>query len=235
DACFVGWAKVRTQTLTRHGPQRALPTLYGAQESKAAQMRVCTAWAKAPEAVPFSDVHRGAFADPTTTIGAARRCSSARDLRLEGCDLALAARGEHADLAGAVIGHDHLQRLARLFEDRDVARLGAARGQVEQRPLVGGRIVFGHLVRAPQIGPDVVVVVDGDLVGLIRLRVGQRDQGGFLAVDVDPGERAAERVAGVDEVAVLVGAHTARRLRPGVGRVEVRRLEALIERALRRR
>src|SRR5262249_5602938 len=123
DACFVGWAKVRTQTLTRHGPQRALPTLYGAQESKAAQMRVCTAWARRQRPCPFSDVHRGAFADPTTTIGAARRCSSARDLRLEGCDLGLAARGEHADLAGAVIGHDHLQRLAPLFEDRDVARL----------------------------------------------------------------------------------------------------------------
>ena len=56
------------------------------------------------------------------------------------------------------------------FEQRDVARLGAARRQVEQCPLVRARIVFGDLVGAPQIGPDVVASVDRDLIGLVALR-----------------------------------------------------------------
>src|SRR5689334_10873696 len=60
-------------------------------------------------------------------------------LRLQRCDLGLGARRQHADLAAARVRHDHLHRLARTLQDRDVAGLGTARRQVEQRPLVGRR------------------------------------------------------------------------------------------------
>src|SRR3954465_10916708 len=53
-------------------------------------------------------------------------------LRLERRNLSLGARRQHAYLAAAGIGHDHLQRLARTLQDRDVAGLGAARRQIEQ-------------------------------------------------------------------------------------------------------
>src|SRR5262245_30683285 len=79
--------------------------------------------------------------------------ASAADLRLQCRDLLLAARREHADLAAARIGHHHLQRLARTFEHGDVARLGPARRQVEQGPLVCSRIPLRDLVGAPQVGP----------------------------------------------------------------------------------
>ena len=71
--------------------------------------------------------------------------------------------------------------------------------QIEQRPLVGARIVFRDLVGAPQVGPDVVALVDRDLIGLLRFRVRQRDQRRLLGVDVDLGEGAAEGIADLDQ------------------------------------
>src|SRR5438105_15721684 len=66
----------------------------------------------------------------------------------------------------------------------------------------------------------------------MRLRVRQRHELDLLRPDVDAPERAAERTADPDVVAVLVGAEPARALRPGERRVEVRCHEGLIELAL---
>src|SRR5215468_2918884 len=134
------------------------------------------------------------------------------DLRLECRDLRLGARRQHPHLAAARIRHDDLHRLTRTLQDRDVAGLRAAGRQVEQGPLVRGRIVLADLVGAPQVGPGVVAAVDRHLIGLIRFRIGQRNERRLLGVDVDLGERAAKGVAGVDKVAVLVGAHPPWRL-----------------------
>ena len=66
-----------------------------------------------------------------------RVLSLLRRLRLQRVDLVLAAQRHHRDLAGAEIGQHDFCVLAVPFEQRDVARFGAARRQVERGPACG--------------------------------------------------------------------------------------------------
>ena len=111
--------------------------------------------------------------------------SSTGNLCLERRNFLLGARRHDGDLACPIIADEHLHGLALAFEDRDIARLGATRGQVEQSPCIGRRIVFGDLVRVPKIGPDIVPGVDRDLVGLVGLRIRQWNYGRELPKNGD--------------------------------------------------
>ena len=75
-----------------------------------------------------------------------------------------------------------------------MADFRAAHRQFERGPLAGGRVVFGDVIRGPQIGPHVVVIVHRDVVGLHGL-VRERHDRGFERLGVDPRERRAPRVA----------------------------------------
>ena len=94
-----------------------------------------------------------------------------------------------------------------------MADFGAAHRQLEHGPLVGSRVILGDLIGGPQIAPHVVVLVDIDVVGLHR-GARKRDDLGFERLGVDACERRAPRVADPEHIAVLVGAHPARALRP---------------------
>src|SRR6266481_3852245 len=99
-------------------------------------------------------------------------------------------------------------------------------------PPCSARISFRDAIAAPEVGPHVVIAIDLHLVGLQRFRIGQRDQGDLLGADVDAGERAAERIADPDEIAILVGAEPPRPLRPRERGIEIRRHEGFVHLAL---
>src|SRR6266566_3939886 len=109
---------------------------------------------------------RNAAAAPQTALTS---CSSAlpASLRLQRLHIRLAAQRHDRDLARAKIGKDHLHWRAVALQQGNVARLRAARGQIERRPGGGLGIVAQRAVGAPEIGPDVVLPVDRDMVRLL--------------------------------------------------------------------
>src|SRR5215831_8187372 len=92
----------------------------------------------------------------------------------------------------------------------------------------------GKSIGRPHIAPDIVVLVDGDVVGLI-CGIRERNNRGLHRLCVDAGKRRAPRITDPQHVGVLVGAHAPRALRPWQ-RVAVGELiKAVIERLGRRR
>src|SRR5215475_5869363 len=71
----------------------------------------------------------------------------------------VAARRQDGDSARTLVWNDDPQRLTVAFEQRDVTRFRASSRKIEQRPLVRAWIVFGNLIRAPKIGPQIVAFV----------------------------------------------------------------------------
>src|SRR5437773_1801352 len=121
--------------------------------------------------------------------GAVRRdgacyCTFLLHLRFELGEFRLAAQGHHAHLTRPVDRHDHLG-LAVALQERHVADFGTTHRQLEGGPLAGAWIVFGDVIRGPQIGPHVVVIVHRYVVWLHGL-VRERDDRGFERLGIDP-------------------------------------------------
>ena len=109
----------------------------------------------------------------------------------------------------------------------------AAHRQVERRPGVGHGIEFNDAIRGPQIAPDVVLAVDGDVIRL-HGRVGELDEAGLQRTRVDLGQRVAPGVTYPQHIGVFIGAHAPRSLRPRQRGVEAGPREARVEAAVLR-
>src|SRR5205807_162156 len=114
-------------------------------------------------------------------------------------------QGHHRDLAGAEVRQHDLRRLPFGFAHRDVARFGAARGQIEGRPAPVLRVVAHDAVGAPEVGPRVVLAVDVHVVGLHALR--QRHVAHFVRARVYAREARAPGVADPPHVSAPVAPH----------------------------
>src|SRR5207244_2953419 len=86
-------------------------------------------------------------------------------------------------------------------------------------------------IRSPQIAPQLVLAIHGNVVGLHR-GIRHRDDRRFTGPGIDPRERRAPRITHPKDIRILVGAHAARPLRPGKWSVEAQFVEAVIERAI---
>src|SRR4029077_11064704 len=91
-------------------------------------------------------------------------------------------------------------------------------------------IVAQRAVRAPQIGPSIVSLVDRHVIGL--LLTGQRYIACLMRADIDAREICAPGISHPQHIPILVGTHPARSLRPGQRIVEVGLIIGLVKLAL---